>query len=103
MIKELLLNWKPLFTRFVPNEEEELDFIAVLEDLCIHHFQFNEVFHVVLQLLNSEDINAICDDSIKKWSVLEKSKFSTSEGNKIIPQEHHLLFLDKMKKFIEQL
>jgi hypothetical protein len=98
-----LEKWKGLYTRFVPNSEEQQNFIAVLEDVCIENPKAIEFFHVVIQLLNSEKFSVLEDEVIKNWGNCKTSEYPTCEGEKSISEEYHKLFVDKMKKFLDQL
>jgi hypothetical protein len=100
---QMLKDWKGLFNRFIPNEEEQINFIAVLETLCIEQPEFADVFHIIIQYLNSEEFAVINDSVIKRWSSLTESQYPTSENIVEVPNDSHRLFVDKMKKFIEQL
>lgn len=100
---QLLRNWKGLFSRFVTNENQQLEFIAVLEDLCLESSKFIDVFHIIIQYLNSDEFNVINDVILKKWSKIEESTYPKSNEVRVVPQEYHKLFLEKMKKFLEQI
>ena len=100
---ELIVKWKGLFTRFVVNEDIELQLISVLEDICIELPEIGESFHVIVQILNKEENLIVKDDSIKSWAVLDESKYKTSEEEIIIPNEYHRKFVEKMRKYIEQI
>lgn len=102
-LKEMLFTWKGIFGRFVPNENEQLYFISVLEDLCIEYPKFIDVFHVIIQLLNSDEFNLLPDEIIVKWAEKETSEYPTSEGYKEIHEVYHKSFKEKMKKFLDQL
>ncbi len=103
LLKSLLTYWQGIFTRFVPNENEQLYFISVIEDLCIENPKLIDVFHIMIQYLNSEEFSVLSDDVILKWSELEKSEYPTSEGFKTIPEDYHRSFKDKMKRFLDKL
>lgn len=103
LLSNCLGNWKGLYSRFVPNSDEQLNFISVLEDICIENPKAIEFFHVIIQLLNSEKFSVLEDEVIKDWGSSKLSEYSTSEGDKTISEEYHKLFVDKMKKFLDQL
>jgi hypothetical protein len=100
-IKILLSNWRGLFSRFVPNEKVQLQAIAVIEEICIEIPDLTDAFHVIIMIMNSE-LNAIGDEILKNWAEAEESVYSTSEEDKVIPEEFHKKFVEKMKKYIEQ-
>ena len=99
----MLNNWKGIFSRFVPNESEKLKFLSVLEDLCIENTPFIDVFHVIVQLLNSDDFSVLPDEIIKSWATDPTSSYPSSEEDKVIPDEYHKLFVEKMRKFLDQI
>ena len=103
ILSNCLEKWKGLYTRFVPNLAEQLNFIVVLESICIEQPKAIEFFHVIIQLLNSDKFSVLEDDVIKSWGAAKTSEFPTSEGEKVISEDYHKLFVDKMKKFLEQL
>jgi hypothetical protein len=103
LLSTCLESWKGLYSRFVPNEGEQLNFISVLEDICNENPKAIEFFHVIIQLLNSEKFSVLDDEVLKDWGCSKLSEFPTSEGDKTISEEYHKLFVDKMKKFLDQL
>ena len=102
-LKEILFNWKMLFNRFVSTEEDMINLISIIEKLCIDINEIKEAFHIFIQIMNSEEVNIISDNSILKWRDKKESSFPTSDGMVIIPDDIHKKNLDKMKKYIEQL
>lgn len=102
-LEALFRKWKGIFTRFVPNENEQLLFISVLEDLCIENPKFIDVFHVIVQILNKDEFSVLSDDVIERWADRDTSEYPTVDGGKEIPAEYHKSFKEKMKKFLEQL
>jgi len=103
MLSNCLEKWRGLYTRFVPNLAEQLHFIVVLESICIEQPKAIEFFHVIIQLLNSEKFSVLEDEIVKSWGANKTSEFPTSDGAKVISEDYHKLFVDKMKKFLEQL
>ncbi len=95
------MNWKRIFPRFVTNETEQINFLAVLEDTCIHIPEFIDVFHVIVQYLNSDDFNVIQDEVLKNWAESDNSSYPTYEDTIDISDEYHKLFVEKMKKYLD--
>ena len=100
-IKNLFIEWMPLFKRLVPNEEVEVQLISVIEQLSLEINEISEAFHIIVQVLNVSDVNVIKDEAIKKWNENEVSEYPTSEGKITIPDYVHKGYLEKMKKYIE--
>ena len=101
-LQELLNNWKNLFKRFVSTENDMIDLICVIEKLCIDISEIKEAFHIIIQIMNSEDCDFISDDAIFKWRDNKESSYPTSESKVVIPDNIHQENLQKMKKYIEE-
>lgn len=99
-LKNLLIDWKGLFTRMIPNPETQVNSISVLEEVCMEINEISEAFHIILQLLNSDELNVISDDAIKEWASNSESKYPTDGGDVYISQSFHTKFNEKMKKYI---
>jgi hypothetical protein len=99
---QLLIEWNGLFKRFIPNFETQIEFISVLELLCNENEEIQKAFHIILQIFNSEEVNVISDEAIKKWYNNNKSEFNTSEMIIQIPDEIYQENKKKMKTYIEE-
>ena len=99
---QLLIEWNGLFKRFIPNFETQIEFISVLELLCNENEEIQKAFHIILQIFNSEEVNVISDEAIKKWYNNNKSEFNTSEMVIQIPDEIYQENKKKMKTYIEE-
>ena len=91
----------PLFKRLVPNDEVEVQLISVFEKLCMDIPEISEAFHIIIQVLNGDELNVIKDQAIKEWNDLEVSEYPYSDGKVSIPSSIHKSNLDKMQKYIE--
>ena len=98
---KLFKEWKPLFERFVPNESEELQLISVIEQLCIEIEEISSAFHILIQILNSEECNAIGDEAILKWNRSSESYYEELEGKVYIPKNVNEANKKKLQKYIE--
>ena len=101
-LEELLLNWKNLFKRFVSTENDMIDLISVIEKLCIDINEIKEAFHIIIQIMNSDEIDFISDEAIFKWRDNKESFYPTHESKVIIPENIHQENLQKMEKYIEE-
>ncbi len=101
LLETVLLNWKRIFPRFVPDESEQHNFLAVLEDVCVQIPEFIDVFHVIVQYLNSDDFSVLSDDVIREWAESEDSSYPKSDEIINISDEFHKLFREKMKKYLD--
>ena len=99
---QLLIEWNGLFKRFIPNFETQIEFISVIELLCNENEEIQKAFHIILQIFNSEEVNVISDEAIKKWYSNGKSEFNTSEMVIQIPDEIYQENKRKMKTYIEE-
>ena len=100
-IKDVFITWMPLFKRLVPNDEVEVQLISVFEKLCMDIPEISEAFHIIIQVLNGDELNVIKDQAIKEWNDLEVSEYPYSDGKVSIPSSIHKSNLDKMQKYIE--
>ena len=101
-LTKLFKDWKGLFKRFVTNKEVELHLISVIEQLCIEMKEINSAFHIIIQVMNSEDCEIIKDETILEWNKNEESYFPLSNGKTIIPKDVNDKNKKKMKKYIEE-
>ncbi len=101
LLENCLVNWKRIFPRFVPDEAEQVNLLAVLEDVCIQIPEFIDVFHVLVQFLNSDDFNVLSDEVIKEWAESDDSSYPKMDEIINIPDEYHKLFVEKMKKYLD--
>ncbi len=99
-LEKLLHDWKRLFPRFVPDITEQLNLLSVLEEVCIENSLFIEVFHVIVQYLNSDEFSVLSDSVIQEWIQNENSSYPKMDEIKYIPEEFHKQFVEKMKKYI---
>ena len=76
---KLFNNWKPLFDKFVPDDNIELKLISVLEQICIEVKEINNSFHILLKILNGQ-CHLIKDKTLINWNDSEESSFETNEG-----------------------
>ena len=100
-ITKLFKEWKPLFERFVPNENEQLQLISVIEQLCIEIEEIGSAFHIIIQILNTEECNIIGDEVILKWNKNIDSYYEELEGKVYIPKNVNENNKKKMAKYIE--
>ena len=98
---KLFKDWKSLFKRFVPNKEVELHLISVIEQLCIEIPEITSAFHILVQILNSEECDVIGDDAIIKWNGNNESFYIELGGTVYIPKEKNEENKKKMAKYIE--
>ena len=85
-LTKLFKEWKPLFERFVPNENVELHLISVIEQLCIEIEEISSAFHIFIQILNSDECNAIGNEAILKWNKSSESFYEELEGIVYVPK-----------------
>jgi hypothetical protein len=102
-LQELLIDWNSLFKKIIQTPDMQIRLIALIEYICIEHNVFFNFFHIILQILNSEDIDVLSDGVIKQWARSETSSYPTHEGEKVIDESHHRAFILKCKKFIDSL
>ena len=101
-LTKLFKDWKGLFKRFVPNQEVELHLISVIEQLCIDMKEINSAFHIIIQVMNSEECEIIKDETILEWNKNEESYYPQSNGKIFIPKDVNEKNKKKMKKYIEE-
>ncbi len=99
-LENLLHDWKRLFPRFVPDENEQMNLLAVLEEVCIENSAFIDVFHVIVQYLNSDEFSVLSDTVIKQWVQNENSSYPKMDEIIYISEDIHKQFVEKMKKYI---
>ena len=102
-ITELFKKWKALFNRFVISKEVQLHFISVIEQLCIEIEEINSVFHILIQILNSDDVDVIENEAILNWYNSNESCYQELEGKVYIPEEVNSNNKKKMEKFIKEI
>lgn len=95
-------NWDPLLQRLIPSEKEELELIAVIEDLCIEFEKLKDAFHIIIQYLNSE-LKVIDDKTLINWSQASVSSYVLMEGYHEIEALQHKIFVEKLEKYINHL
>jgi hypothetical protein len=101
-LTELFNDWKNLLEKVIPDQKQQIQFIAVLEDLLIEeHVELSNYFSVMLQILNSHDFELLSDEAIIEWYKAEESGFSYSDGFKIIEPNKHKQFVERVKPYIE--
>ena len=100
-LTQLFKKWKPLFDRFVPNKDVEYHLISVIEQLCIDIKEIESAFHIIIQVLNSDECNVIGDDAILKWNESSESFYMELEGKVDISKEENEKNKKKMAKYIE--
>ena len=101
LITKEFKTWKNIFTRFVPNKDVELHLISVIEQLCIEIDEIKSAFHILIQVLNSDECNVIGDESIITWNKNEESFFDEIGGRIFIPKEINEENKKKMEKYIK--
>ena len=79
-----------------------IDLISVIEKLCIDINEIKEAFHIIIQIMNSDEIDFISDEAIFKWRDNKESFYPTHESKVIIPENIHQENLQKMEKYIEE-
>jgi hypothetical protein len=75
----------------------------VLEEIAVENPKVIEFFNIIIQLLNSEDFSVLEDHILKKWSNVDKSKYPTSDGEREVGKQYHEKFVEKLRKFLDQL
>ena len=99
---KLFNNWKPLFDKFVPDDNIELKLISVLEQICIEIKGINNSFHILLKILNGQ-CHLIKDKTIINWNDIEESCFETSEGIIEIDKDVNKKNKKNMEDYIDDL
>ena len=100
-ITKLFQDWKPLLNRLIPNKDVELHLISVIEQLCIEIPEINSAFHILIQVLNSDECDVIGNKAILEWYKSNESYYAELEGNVYISQDINKIHKEKMKKYIE--
>ena len=101
-LTKLFNNWKPLFDKFVPDENIELNLVSVLEQICIEISELNSAFYILAQILNNK-CEILKDKTIINWFENEESSFETSQGLIIVPQDINKKNKKKMEKYVNDL
>ena len=102
-LTKLFNEWKPLFKKFVPDENIELNLVSVLEYICNNQVpELNSSFYILAQILNNK-CELIKDETLINWYDNEESSFESNEGNIIIPKDIHEKNKKKMEKYVNDL
>jgi len=102
-LTKLFNEWKPLFKKFVPDENIELNLVSVLEYICNNQVpELNSSFYILAQILNNK-CELIKDETLINWYDNEESSFESNEGNVIIPKDIHEKNKKKMEKYVNDL
>ena len=100
-ITKLFKDWKELFTTFIIDKDCELHLISVIEQLCIEIDEISSAFHILIQVLNSDECDIIGNEAILKWNKSNESYYTEFEGKVYISKEINENNKNKMKKYIE--
>ena len=98
----LFNDWKPLFDKFVPDENIELKLISVLEQICIEVKEINSAFHIIIKILNGQ-CHLIKDETLISWNEKEESSFETNEEIIVIPEDINKKNKKDMEDYIDDL
>ena len=98
----LFNDWKPLFDKFVPDENIELKLISVLEQICIEVKEINSAFHIIIKILNGQ-CHLIKDETLISWNEKEESSFETNEETIVIPEDINKKNKKDMEDYIDDL
>ena len=98
----LFNDWKPLFKKFVIDDNIELKLVSVLEQICIEIKEMNSAFHIIIKILNGQ-CHLIKDETLINWNEKEESSFETNEGTIIIPEDINKKNKKDMKDYINDL
>ena len=102
-LTKLFNEWKPLFKKFVPDENIELNLVSVLEYICNNQVpELNSSFYILAQILNNK-CELIKDETLINWYDNEESSFESNEGNVLIPKDIHEKNKKKMEKYVNDL
>ena len=102
-LTKLFNEWKPLFKKFVPDENIELNLVSVLEYICNNQVpELNSSFYILAQILNNK-CELIKDETLINWYDNEESSFESNEGNIIIPKDINEKNKKKMEKYVNDL
>ena len=98
----LFNDWKPLFKKFVIDDNIELKLVSVLEQICIEIKEMNSAFHIIIKILNGQcHLNK--DETLINWNEKEESSFETNEETIIIPEDINKKNKKDMKDYINDL
>ena len=98
----LFNDWKPLFKKFVIDDNIELKLVSVLEQICIEIKEMNSAFHIIIKILNGQ-CHLIKDETLINWNEKEESSFETNEETIIIPEDINKKNKKDMKDYINDL
>ena len=101
-LTKLFNYWKPLLNKFIPDDNVELNFISVLEQICIEIDQLNTDFHILVRILNNK-CGIIKDQTIINWYNNEESSYQTNEINVVIPDNINKKNKKDMKEYVNDL
>ena len=98
----LFNDWKPLFNKFVIDENIEFKLISILEQICIEIKEINSAFHIIMKILNGQ-CHLIKDEALINWSEKEESSYETNEETIVIPEDINKKNKKDMKDYIDDL
>ena len=98
----LFNDWKPLFKKFVIDDNIELKLVSVLEQICIEIKEMNSAFHIIIKILNGQ-CHLIKDETLINWNEKEESSFETNEETIIIPEDINKKNKKDMEDYIDDL
>ena len=98
----LFNDWKPLFKKFVIDDNIELKLVSVLEQICIEIKEINSAFHIIIKILNGQ-CHLIKDETLINWNEKLESSFETNEETIIIPEDINKKNKKDMKDYINDL
>ena len=102
-LTKLFNEWKPLFKKFVPDENIELNLVSVLEYICNNQVpELNSSFYILAQILNNK-CELIKDETLINWYDNEESSFESNEGIIKIPKDVNEKNKKKMEKYVNDL
>ena len=98
----LFNDWKPLFKKFVIDDNIELKLVSVLEQICIEIKEMTSAFHIIIKILNGQ-CHLIKDETLINWNEKLESSFETNEETIIIPEDINKKNKKDMKDYINDL
>ena len=101
-LTKLFNSWKPLFNKFVPDENIELNLVSVLEYICNQIPELNSSFYILAQILNNK-CDLLKDQTLINWYDNEESSFESNEGIIMIPKDINEKNKKKMGKYVNDL
>ena len=102
-LTKLFNEWKPLFKKFVTDENIELNLVSVLEYICNNQVpELNSSFYILAQILNNK-CELIKDETLINWYDNEESSFESNEGIIKIPKDVNEKNKKKMEKYVNDL